>query len=155
MVLWVIMNQEAASKFHVEKLKRIVIGGGGIWVGIQETIPPLHHLVMFNSEFSRSTLCLPDDEFFTVNAVHEHILKSDATFRAAKYKGKNMTQQTMRKFQIYSGSIPQGDPIEAQQISTEAGGVVGFYASAVDGNSRKLLAVAMLESNQSIREVKG
>ena len=92
------MNQEAAVKLHVEKLKRIVIGGGGIWVGIQETIPPLHDLVMFNSEYSRSTLCLPDDEFFTVNAVHEHILKSDATFKKGKKK--------MRKFQNLLGQRP-------------------------------------------------
>jgi hypothetical protein len=145
MVLWVIMNQEAAVKLHVEKLKRIVIGGGGIWVGVQETIPPLHDLVMFKSEYSGSVLCLPDDEFFTVNAVHEHILKSDGTFKKGKKK--------MRTFQIYSGNIPQGDPIKAQQISTEAGGVVGFYASAVDGNSRKLLSVAYLAPGQSVREV--
>lgn len=138
------MNQEAAAVLHIEKLKAIVRGGGGIWVGIQETYGLPYNLVMFNSAYSHSTLCLPDDEFFTVNAVYDVIKTSDAKF------GK---RGNMRKFQIYTGALPQGEPIQAEQISTEAGGVVGFYASSVDGNSRKLLGVAVLSSNQSVREV--
>lgn len=57
-----------------------MVAGGGIWVGVQDTVPPLYPLVLFNSELSGSTLALPDDEFFTVQAVHEKIKASDSLF---------------------------------------------------------------------------
>lgn len=66
-------------------LKFIVGSAGGQWVGVQEGLgfggPDL---VLFNSKRTKSTLALPDDEFFTVAAVQERIRLSDETFMENK-----------------------------------------------------------------------
>jgi hypothetical protein len=83
------MDEERIA--HIEHLKRVVIGGGGIWCGVQETIPGAgHDLVLFNSELSKTTLALADDEFFTVNSVHDKILQSDSTFKKARSQPANI-----------------------------------------------------------------
>lgn len=59
----------------------------------------------------------------------------------------------MRTFAIFDGESQGGNNIQAEQISTEPGGVVGFYDASVTGNSRKLLAVVILKPGQSVREI--
>lgn len=70
---------------RVEHLKLVVAAAGGQWGGLQEGLgfggPDL---VLFNSKRTKSTLALPDDEFFTVAAVQERIRLSDETFMENK-----------------------------------------------------------------------
>jgi hypothetical protein len=69
---------------HLCALKKIVIAAGGKWVGIQPSMTDDEHtLVLFNSEKTGSTLALPDNEFFTVQAVQDKIRLSDREFANA------------------------------------------------------------------------
>lgn len=43
----------------IERFKQAVFDGGGVWVGVQESVPPLPDMVLFNHPTSRSTLALP------------------------------------------------------------------------------------------------
>jgi hypothetical protein len=65
---------------HLLNLQRIVVSGGGCFIGVQETLPPDSPLVLFNSEATNSTYALADDEFFTINAVQDRIKIGDAAF---------------------------------------------------------------------------
>ena len=61
-------------------LKELVAHAGGNWVGIQEFEEGGQSLVLFNSPTTHSTLALPDDEFFTLQAVRDKIAASDKLF---------------------------------------------------------------------------
>ena len=67
-------------------LRAIVSGGGGIWVGQQDTfMPDREPLVLFNSPTSKTTLALPVS-LLTVNNVRGKIQGSDADFRKRPIK---------------------------------------------------------------------
>ena len=64
---------------HIAILKKLVEHGGGIWVGIQEAFPedPVPAYILFQAPLSGKLLMLPDDEFFTVQAVQAKIHLAD------------------------------------------------------------------------------
>ena len=66
---------------RIERLKAIVTLGGGEWLGIQEGEGLYTDLILFHSPQTGSTLALKDDEFFTVDAVQNHIKQSDNLWR--------------------------------------------------------------------------
>ncbi len=77
----------------IEHLKRHVLAGGGQWVGVQECVPPLTALVLFNSPTTQSTLALPADQL-TSATVHAKIVASDAQFgKSEKVKIPRATLQ--------------------------------------------------------------
>ena len=66
-------------------LRRIVTQAGGEWVGVQETVPPLPHLLMFNSPQTNSTLAVKLEPDLTLaelgKAIQKRIADSDKTFK--------------------------------------------------------------------------
>jgi hypothetical protein len=70
----------------IEHLKRHVLAGGGQWVGVQECVPPMSALVLFNSPTTQSTLAIHANQL-TSETVHAKIVASDAAFG----KSKNIT----------------------------------------------------------------
>ena len=65
---------------RIEKFKQIVAAAGGLWCGIQEGEGAFEDLVLFNSPQTHSTLALPADEFFTVDAVKTRLAASNLNF---------------------------------------------------------------------------
>jgi hypothetical protein len=65
-------------------LKRVVCQAGGEWVGIQETVPPIPPLLLFNSPTTDSTLAVklyPEMKIAEVGeAVKKRIADSDKQF---------------------------------------------------------------------------
>ena len=75
--------------FDLRKLKHLVKLAGGEWVGVQETVPPMLPLLLFNSKNSKSTLAVPFDpptfvDGVLVTAVRQRIAKSDTEFQEKK-----------------------------------------------------------------------
>jgi hypothetical protein len=71
-------------------LKRLVSQAGAEWVGVQETVPPLPHLLMFNSPNTRSTLAVKLQPDMTpreiVEAVRTRMIQSDKQFQKGRKK---------------------------------------------------------------------
>ena len=71
-------------------LKRLVSQAGAQWVGVQETVPPIPHLLLFNSPASSSTLAIRLEPDMTpreiVEAIHERLVSSDKEFSKGKKK---------------------------------------------------------------------
>lgn len=67
---------------HIAVLKKLVEHGGGNWVGRQEAEPDdsVHAHVLFQAPMSGKLLMLPDDEFFTVQAVQAKIHLADKRY---------------------------------------------------------------------------
>jgi hypothetical protein len=70
-------------------LKRLVSQAGGQWCGVQESVPPLPHLLMFNSPQTGSTLAIrinPTEinEAEIVTAIRTRIAASDKQFKEKK-----------------------------------------------------------------------
>lgn len=67
---------------HIERLKQLVEHGGGQWVGFQEAEPEdeVKAYVLFQAPLSQKLLMLPDDEFFTTNAVQEKVHLADKDY---------------------------------------------------------------------------
>ncbi|HSZ02006.1 MAG TPA: hypothetical protein VK788_21090 [Terriglobales bacterium] len=64
----------------------IVAAGGGRYVGVLKEIPnKMESVVLFSSPRTRTTLSIPISRL-TVEAVREHLAKSDATFAQAGAK---------------------------------------------------------------------
>ena len=66
-------------------LKRLVAQAGGQWCGVQETIPPLPHLLLVTSPKTGSTLAVRFDpkninRRELVDAIRKRIAESDKTF---------------------------------------------------------------------------
>ena len=75
-----------AESARITRLKRHVLAGGGVWVGIQEALTPdTPSLALFNSPTTGSTLALPDDERFDSREVHEKIEASDKLFGKGRF----------------------------------------------------------------------
>ena len=76
---------ERPPKNQTELLRDIVKACGGVWVGVQETVPPLPHLLMFNSPQTDSTLAVKLEPGLTfaeiAKAVKKRIADSDKTFK--------------------------------------------------------------------------
>jgi len=83
------MSEQSLSDFVqpliTSILRRIVTQAGGEWVGVQETVPPLPHLLMFNSPQTNSTLAVKMEPDMTLaelgEAVKKRIADSDKTFK--------------------------------------------------------------------------
>ena len=64
---------------HIERLKQIVEHGGGLWVSCQEAEAgdSVEAYILFQAPLSQKLLMLPNDEFFTTNAVQEKVHNAD------------------------------------------------------------------------------
>ena len=60
-------------------LKHLVEQGGGVWVGVQESVSDDGALVLFNSPFHKSTLAVPV-RLMSAEAVALKITESNKTF---------------------------------------------------------------------------
>ena len=71
-------------------LKRLVCQAGAKWVGVQETIPPLPFLLLFNSPETDSTLAIKLQPDMTkreiVEAVQKRLAASNAEFAKGRKK---------------------------------------------------------------------
>jgi hypothetical protein len=71
-------------------LKRVVCQAGGEWVGVQETIPPLPHLLLFNSPQTQSTLAVKLERDLTVaqvgRAIQKRLAESNKEFAKGRKK---------------------------------------------------------------------
>jgi hypothetical protein len=71
-------------------LRRLVCQAGARWVGLQETVPPLPYLLLFNSPTTDSTLAIkltPDlTQRKIVEAIHKRLVESDAEFAKGRKK---------------------------------------------------------------------
>lgn len=76
---------------HIERLKKIVEHGGGLWVSFQESEPDdiVGAYVLFQAPLSQKLLMLPDDEFFTANAVQEKVHFVDYEFVIGENSERN------------------------------------------------------------------
>lgn len=70
---------------HIERLKQLVEHGGGRWVSFQEAEPEdaVKAYILFQAPLSQKLLMLPDDEFFTTNAVQEKVHLADKDYMEA------------------------------------------------------------------------
>lgn len=66
---------------RIEQLKEMVVAGGGVWVGVQETVEP-PALVLFTNPKNGVTLALYDD-LITEERVRNKIARSDRAYGAA------------------------------------------------------------------------
>lgn len=82
------LPRDFVTPLSLSILKRVVCQAGGEWVGIQETVPPLPPLLLFNSPATDSTLAVKMDPEMTVaelgKAVQKRIADSDKTFKRRK-----------------------------------------------------------------------
>lgn len=66
-------------------LKRLVSQAGAEWVGVQETVPPLPFLLLFNSPATDSTLAIKLNPDLTpkeiVDAIQKRMADSNKTFK--------------------------------------------------------------------------
>ena len=71
------------TKEHVEARKQIVEHGGAQWVGMQEAFSEdmAHAYVLFQAPITHKLMMLPDDEFFTIQAVHATVHAADGRFQ--------------------------------------------------------------------------
>ena len=69
--------------YEVAAAKQIVQNGGGIFIGLQETIDA-PALVLFNSPKTLTTLALYYDDTFNSESVQQKIRNSDKTFKEKK-----------------------------------------------------------------------
>jgi hypothetical protein len=76
------------DKDQIQRLQQIVEWADGIWVGVQEGDGMYTDLVLFNSRQTSSTLALPANEFFTVQAVKEKIAASNKLFGIGEEIGR-------------------------------------------------------------------
>lgn len=70
------------DKDHIEACKQIVEHGGALWIGLQEALSDdiAKAYVLFEAPLSGKLLMLPDNEFFTTQAVHEKVHAADRNF---------------------------------------------------------------------------
>lgn len=66
---------------RIQELRKAVEAGGGVWLGVQETIEP-PALVLFNSPTTGSTLAIFED-VLSEDIVRKKIERSDRNFLAA------------------------------------------------------------------------
>lgn len=66
---------------RIQELRKAVEAGGGVWLGVQETIEP-PALVLFNSPTTGSTLAIFEDAL-SEDIVRKKIERSDRNFLAA------------------------------------------------------------------------
>lgn len=66
---------------RIKQLKEMVTAGGGVWVGVQETVEP-PALVLFTNPKTGTTLALYDD-LITEERVRDKITRSDRAYGAA------------------------------------------------------------------------
>jgi hypothetical protein len=74
-----------ATPIDTSGLRQLVAAGGGIWVGLQDTMNEDEPLVLFNSPTSKSTLALPLS-LLSVDNVRGKIQGSDMDFQKRPVK---------------------------------------------------------------------
>lgn len=83
--------------FSKSILKRLVSQAGGKWCGLQESVPPLPSLLLFNSPTTDSTLAIHLDKNLRptdiVALIRKRIKDSDAKFAASTEKKHATTSQ--------------------------------------------------------------